>query len=107
MQTTSQKAQRAQQVLQLQVGTPRKHLSQVTQHIVFVQFHSYCKQNIRARQNASLHFTQNSLCTVFLTFEFLEMAAGLSAPAGEEETAGGLFSATEGEGAAGGALHLL
>lgn len=35
------------------------------------------------------------------------MAAGLSAPAGEEEAAGGLCSAPEGEGAARGALHLL
>lgn len=38
---------------------------------------------------------------------WLFLTAGLSAAAGEEEAAGGLCSASEGAGAAGGALHLL
>lgn len=84
MQVASQKAQRAQQVLQLQVRTSDK--------------------NIQCWFLKTKHcFKSTSLFFFFLFF----MAAGFPAPAGEEEAAGGLCSASEGEGAARGALHLV
>lgn len=76
MQVASQKAQRAQQVLQLQVRTSDK--------------------NIQCWLLKTKHCFK---CIAFSLF-FLFMAAGFPAPAGEEETAGGLCSTSEGEGAA-------
>lgn len=78
MQVASQKAQRAQQVLQLQVRTSDKNIQ------CWLLKTKHCFKCI----------------ALSLSLFFLFMAAGFPAPAGEEETSGGLCSASEGEGAA-------
>lgn len=68
-----------------------------------------CRLEPQTRIFSAGFWKQSIVLSVSLSLSlcFLFMAAGFPAPAGEEETSGGLCSASEGEGAAWGALHLV